>query len=81
MKMIGPRALVKRIETPTASNLIEIVEFSKEPSQFAVVLSVGKVSDVQVGDTVLLKRYCGADTDNDDEVIVMCEDILAVVEL
>ncbi len=81
MKVLGPRALVKRITLETKSSLIEVVEFSAEPSQFALVLAVGKVPDVQVGDTVLLTRYCGASINSDDETMVMADDILAVVDL
>ena len=87
LKVLGPRAVVKRLDRKEhKSDVLEIVEFNPEPSNFALVLAVGKIPDVKVGDVVILKRYCGAQTTIDfneqptDVVIVTDEDMLAVVE-
>lgn len=67
----GPRVLVKRLdETKLSSSLIQVVQYNESPSQFAVVMAVGdgymkkdgsrEPLEVEVGDTVITKPYCGA---------------------
>lgn len=85
----GPRLLISRImEKQMSSSLIEVVEFQKTPSQFGVVLAIGKLKDpqVDVGDIVVLNAYAGAPVTVDvlgheeEAFIVMEDDVLAVVE-
>jgi co-chaperonin GroES (HSP10) len=59
----GPRVLVKRLaEASLTSSLIEVVQLHDNPSQFAVVLAVGKLvhGGIEIGDTVATKSFVGA---------------------
>jgi co-chaperonin GroES (HSP10) len=86
----GPRVLVKRLEAPKQeSQLIEIPDtIQQQESVYALVLAVGnKVSEaIAVADTVILAHYSGSPVEVDldgetiDAVIVMLDDVLAVVE-
>ncbi len=86
----GPRLLVKRMDAPKpTSSLIEIPDtVDGEASLYALVLAVGTkcTENVNVADTVILKQYVGApvtvtlDDETIDALIVMEEDVLAVVE-
>lgn len=63
LKPMGPRVLVKRLDTPALkSSLIEVVQMHEEPSQFAVVLATGKLEQggIEIGDTVVTKPFAGA---------------------
>ena len=60
---MGPRVLVKRLDAPALqSSLIEVIQQHEEPSQFAVVLAVGKLEQggIEIGDTVVTKGFAGA---------------------
>jgi hypothetical protein len=49
-QVLGARILVKRIETPVVTSaLLEVVKLDDEPSQFAIVVSVGMVSGGRMG--------------------------------
>jgi len=85
----GPRVLVKRIDAPklTSSTIIIPDTVDGEKSCYAIVLAVGnKVEDIKVADTVILGAYCGSpvqvelDGEALDALIVMQDDVLAVVE-
>lgn len=86
---MGPRVLVKRLaEAPLKSSLIEVVQMHDEPSQFSVVLAVGKLKQggIEVGDTVVTKAFVGAPLEVEIEgqameaFMLMESDCLAVVE-
>ena len=84
----GPRYLVKRMDPPKKeSTLIVLVETpDSESSQHALVLARGTkcFENVQVADTVILKKYVGTPVEVDfdgellEALIVMEEDILGV---
>ncbi len=86
---MGARVLVKRLEAPKPqSALIHIPESIQDrPSQFALVLAVGKLrhGGVSVGDMVVLSPYSGApvtipfDGEQIEAVIVPEDDVLMVV--
>jgi co-chaperonin GroES (HSP10) len=86
----GLRLLVKRLEAPKPeSQLIEIPEtIAAEESVYALVLAVSdKISEeIVVADTVILAKYSGSpvtvdlDGEQIDALIVMLDDVLAVVE-
>lgn len=92
-KVLGPRALVKKLDNQLQSQSITVVQFTEEPSQFAVVLAVGRGTkldsgrvlpmDVAVGDTVVIKKLCGTPVFINGEVchLVMREDMLGVLAL
>jgi len=92
-KVMGSRALVKRLPNQITSNTIEIVQYQEEPSQIAVVLAVGPGSkldngrifpmDVKAGDTVVMKKLCGTPVVVNGEgcFMVVREDLLAVIDL
>jgi chaperonin GroES len=92
-KVMGPRALVKRLENTLQSSKIEIIQYQAEPSQFAVVLAVGpgdrldngtvKPMEVKQNDVVVLKKLCGAPVFVNGEAcaLVMRDDLLAVIDL
>lgn len=91
MQPLGPRVLIKRLDQPkTTSQLIEVVENSAKPSQYAVVLAVGKLTDksVVVGSVIITKDYCGAEVQvaieegavPESAFVIMEDDILALVE-
>lgn len=99
-KMNGPRVLVQKIDEPALkSSLIEVVSLTDTPSQFAVVLAVGNGAllptggrrslEVNPGDTVVLKQYCGTpigitlagDDRPTDCHVVMEDDLLAVLDV
>lgn len=93
-RVVGPRALVKKIENQLASRTIEVIQFREhEPSQFGVVLAVGKGDkldsgvimpmEVKAGDTVILKKLCGTPVTFNGEGchLVSRDDMVAVVEL
>jgi len=72
-----------------ASSLIVVPDTVEEkPSQFAVVLAIGKLAQggFDVGDTVILKDFAGApcevtlDNEVMDASVVSEDDVLAVVE-
>jgi co-chaperonin GroES (HSP10) len=86
----GPRVLVKRIDAPkpTSSTIIIPETVDGEKSCYAIVLAVGNkiTEDIKVADTVILAAYCGSpvqvelDGEMLDAMIVMQDDVLAVVE-
>jgi len=92
-KVMGSRALVKRIENSLQSRTIEVIQYQAEPSQFAVVLAVGPGDkldngrtfpmDVKQNDVVILKKLCGTSVFVNGEAcqLVMREDLLAVIDL
>ncbi len=94
-QVVGARVLIKRLENQLASSTIQVVQYGQqEPSMFALVLAVGPGSrarngvdyipmDVVPGDTVILKKLCGAPVVFNGEAcqMVMREDLLAVVDL
>jgi chaperonin GroES len=92
-QVLGARILVKRIETPVVTSaLLEVVKLDDEPSQFAIVVSVGngerredgtrRPLDVEVNDRVITKLYCGTPVTVDcvDYHIVVEDDILAILK-
>jgi chaperonin GroES len=92
-RVMGSRVLVKKLDNPLQSQTIEVVQFTEEPSQFAIVLAVGPGTkldngrvlpmDVQAGDTVVIKKLCGAPVFINGEAchLVMRDDCLAILEL
>ena len=93
IKPLGDKVLVKRKEAKdVVRGGIIIPETAKEKPMEADVISigVGKMTtdgnlipfDVKAGDTVLIGKYAGQDIkhDNEDYIIVRCEDILGIVE-
>ena len=88
----GPRVLVQRVEEkqPETQHIIIPETVQDKPSQFAVVLALGTLvqGGLSVGDMVILKDFVGApcttvlpgDQAQTDCLLVMEEDILAVVE-
>jgi len=87
MRVLGPRALVQRVDPPKPkSSLIEVVELEPEPSQFGVILEVGAIPDLKKGDAVIVKKFSGSPirhTLNGEEVevfMMMEDDILAKVD-
>ncbi len=87
----GPRVLIQRIMQEQKSSVIEVIEHTPKPSQFAVVLAVGKLihsPELKAGDLVVLKDFCGVpvpvqltpDAAPDDCHIVEEDDVLAIVE-
>lgn len=90
---MGARVLVKRLSLPKhTSTLLVIPETEDEkPSQYALVIAVGKIYDITVkpGDVVLLKDYTGVpvfvklegpEGDLSECSIVPEDDVLAVME-
>lgn len=69
-----------------AKGMIEVVSLNPEPSQIALVVAVGNVPDVKVGDTVIVAKYAGVQTtiefnDQPTDIEIFHESyILAVVE-
>jgi chaperonin GroES len=92
-RVMGPRALVKRVENQLRSQTIEVVQFEEEPSMFAIVLAVGpgdRLNDGRVipmdcrpGDTVIIKKLSGSPLYVNGEAcfLVMREDVLATLDL
>lgn len=83
LKAIGKRIIIKQnlAETTTASGLV-IPEAAQEKPQEGVVVSIGDVEDVKVGDTVIYSKYGATHITNDGENFIICEikDVLAVVK-
>lgn len=90
MQPMGPRVLVKRLDAPKPESQLIITPETIEdkPSQFALVLAIGKLvsGGFDVGDTVVLRDFAGApcNVTLDDQIIeasiVMEDDVLMVVE-
>lgn len=89
LQPLGPRVLVKRIEDKKmTSGLIEVVQYTEEPSNVSVVLAHGKLTQggLSVGDTVITKPFSGAPLEvtlNDVAIeahMLMESDVLAVLE-
>lgn len=84
-KPLGSTILVKRLEDEElAGSLIARPESAKRASDEVEILATGPgVTDVQVGDHCLLRRYSGVGTeikyDGVDYVIVSMEDLLLVL--
>lgn len=75
---MGARVLVKKMEAPKRSKVIEIIvpEGAEEPTQFAMVFAIGNgcpTDEIQVGDTVILKKYSGVPVTVKDEELHMVE--------
>jgi len=94
LKVKGPRALVQKIDlSGLKSSVIEVVTYSEQPSQYALVVGVGQGDrldsgkflpmDVQPGDTVLIKPMCGTPVKVDGEAfhLLMRDDMLAIIDL
>jgi len=85
----GNRVLVKRIDAPKPTSSLVVIPdtVDGEKSCYAIVLAVGNkiTEDIKVADMVVLASYCGSpvqvelDGDMLDAVIVMQDDVLAVV--
>jgi chaperonin GroES len=94
MRPMGPRVLVRPIESPRPkSSLLYIPEtVDADPSPYALVLAVGngypkldgtrQPLDVAAGDTVIIKKYSSTvvNINGEPAAMVMAEDILATVE-
>lgn len=89
LQPLGPRVLVKRIDNKKmTSSVIEVIQYTEEPSQVAVVLAIGKLTEggISVGDTVVTKPFSGAPLEvtlNDAFIeahILMESDVLAILE-
>jgi co-chaperonin GroES (HSP10) len=85
----GPRLLVKRIEAPKPESTLVVIPdtIEQRESMYALVIAVGnKVEGVSVADTVILTAYSGSPVEVDldgekiEALIVMSDDVLAVVE-
>ena len=83
LKAVGKRIIIRQnqAEQVTASGLV-IPDAAQEKPQEGVVVSVGDVEDVKVGDTVIFSKYGATHITNDGENFVICElkDVLGVVE-
>lgn len=83
LKAVGKRIIIRQnlAEQTTASGLV-IPESSQEKPQEGVVISVGDVEDVKVGDVVIFSRYGATHITNEGENLVICElkDVLGIVE-
>jgi co-chaperonin GroES (HSP10) len=87
---MGARALVKRLERPKSTSSLIVIPDTVEdqPSQYALVLAVGKLvsGGFDMGDTVILKDYSGTpvvvvlDDEEIEAMVVVEDDVLAVVE-
>lgn len=84
------KVLIKTIESTEPKGLIEIPETSKEKSQEAVVLALGKrrskdgaelEPDIKIGDRVIAARYTGAEVKlgTEDYSIVGYDEIVCVL--
>jgi co-chaperonin GroES (HSP10) len=85
--MLKDRVLINRLEEESRSSVIEVVEFEKRVSQYAIVLSLGpETYDMKLGDVVITKKYCGSPVEVDLPTgratcyVVQQDDILAVVD-
>lgn len=91
---LGDRILAKRLEQPRPkSSLIEIPEtVVDKPSQYAVVLAVGKLAhapELQRGHVIIIKDFAGtpvqtpiADGEEPEDCIILVEDdVLAITEV
>ena len=92
MRVLGARILVERLaEEPIKGSLIEVVQFTAQPSQFAKVIAVGpgprladgtrRPPEVEVGQMVVTVQYCGTPLTVDDQELFLVDenDILAVI--
>lgn len=83
LKAVGKRIIIRQnqAEQMTASGLV-IPDGAQEKPQEGVVVSVGDVEDVKVGDTVVFSKYGGTQVTSEGENFVICEikDVLGVVE-
>lgn len=91
MKVMGARALVKRLDTPVKSTIIELVEYNAPPSQYALVLATGEGArdldgtrrplDFKAGDTVITKPHSGApvEIEGEDLFMIVEDDVLAIL--
>lgn len=92
-RVTGARALIKRMDSELVSRSIEVIQYTKEPEMFAIVLAVGPGSrtrdgqsyipmGVRPGDTVIVTKNSGAPVFMNGEAcqIVGREDLLAVVD-
>ena len=90
MQPMGARALVKRLDAPKPESQLIVTPETVEdkPSQFALVLAIGKLVNggFDVGDTVVLRDFAGAscnvtlDGELIEASIVNEDDVLMVVE-
>jgi chaperonin GroES len=83
IKPIGERLLVKReaVETKSSGGII-LTEASQERPNQGEVKALGKVEDIEIGDTVVFGRYSGGDTlevDGEELLILELKDIKAVI--
>jgi chaperonin GroES len=83
IRPIGERLLVKReeIETKSSGGII-LTEASQERPNQGEVKALGKVEDIEIGDTVVFGRYSGNDTldvDGEELLILELKDIKAVI--
>lgn len=83
LKAVGKRIIIRQnqAETTTASGLV-IPDAAQEKPQEGVVISVGDVPDIAIGDVVIFSKYGATHITNDGENFVICEikDVLAVIE-
>lgn len=83
LKAVGKRIIIRQnqAESTTASGLV-IPDAAQEKPQEGVVVSVGDVEDVKVGDTVVFSKYGGTQVTHQGENLVICEikDVLGVVQ-
>ncbi len=90
MQPLGARALIKRLDAPKPESQLIVTPDTVEdkPSQFALVLAVGKLvhGGFDMGDTVVLRDFAGApcnvelDGEMIEAAIVNEDDVLMVVE-
>ena len=83
IKPIGERVLVKReeIEEKSSGGII-LTEASQEKPNQGEVKALGKVEDIEIGDTVVFGRYSSGDTlevDGEELLILELKDIKAVI--
>jgi chaperonin GroES len=90
---LGNRVLVRRLEaSETTKGGIILPETAKKKQEMTEVIAVGPgkktpegkliVPPVKVGDVILVDKYAGQEVTLDDEelIVVRCDDIIAIIE-
>jgi chaperonin GroES len=83
IRPIGERLLVKREETEekSAGGILLTHAHQEKPNQ-GEVKALGKIEDIEIGDTVVFGKYSGTDTlevDGEELLILELKDIKAVI--
>lgn len=81
IRPLGKRILVIKVQEETTKSGIILAQ-KEENNQRAKVVALGDVSELSVGDTVIVKLQVGVEVEEDGKKyqIIDLEDVLAVVE-